>query len=379
MRLWFGLALLPALLTSPAVAASTLIDGVAVAFETVLNGFERPVVLASPPGDDRILVVEKTGLILVISPETRQADVFLNLSDLVSGGNEQGLLGLAFHPDFASNGRFFVDYTDKSGDTQIVAYNVTADGQAADPGSATTLLTIEQPFSNHNGGWLGFGPDNYLYIGTGDGGSGGDPNGNGQNKDVLLGKMLRIDVDKGSPYAIPPDNPFVHGGGAPEVFLTGLRNPWRNAFDGDQLYIADVGQDKWEEIDVVTTHDGGANLGWNTMEASQCYPPNAVCIQGGLVMPIYTYSHAEGCSITGGFVYRGKALPALNGRYFFADYCSGAVEALRYENGVATSLIKTSKDLGGLGAINAFGTDSHGELYVLTDSGAVLKMVAAMN
>lgn len=378
MRAWFVLSLIcAAMLPGFALAQSTVIDGQAVTFERVLSGFERPVALLSPPGDARVFVVEKTGRILVVSPGTQEADVFLNLTAKVSGGNEQGLLGLAFHPDFAKNGRLFVDYTDLGGDTQIVAYTVAADGRYADVATATTILSIDQPYGNHNGGWLGFGPDGYLYIGTGDGGAGGDPQSNAQNKDVLLGKMLRIDVDTATPYAIPPDNPFANGGGAPEIFLIGLRNPWRNAFDGNQFYIADVGQNLLEEIDVVSTADAGANLGWNTMEGNACYPPDAVCIQGGLVMPILTYSHAEGCSITGGLVYRGKALPALQGRYFFADYCNGAVQALRLVDGKATELVNTADELGSLGAINSFGTDSAGELYVLTDDGRVLKMLAA--
>jgi glucose/arabinose dehydrogenase len=188
--------------------------------------------------------------------------------------------------------------------------------------------------------------------------------------------MLRIDIDASAPYAIPPANPFAKGGGAPEVFLLGLRNPWRNAFDGDRFYIADVGQNGWEEIDVVNLGDAGANLGWDTMEGNQCYPSSATCIQGGLVMPVHVYSHDEGCSITGGLVYRGAALPKLHGRYFFADYCGGSVQGLRMAGGVATELVDTAGDLGSLGAINAFGADSAGELYVLTDDGRVLKMVA---
>ncbi|MEQ1899791.1 MAG: PQQ-dependent sugar dehydrogenase [Devosia sp.] len=378
MRLWSGLALLPILLLpSIAFAQSSEIDGTKVAFQTELTGLERPVALMSPPGDARIFVVEKTGRILVVWPGTQRADVFLNLTAKVSGGNEQGLLGLAFHPDYHENGRFFVDYTDVQGNTQIVGYRVAEDGTFADPDSAVQVLSIRQPYANHNGGWLGFGPDGLLYIGMGDGGAGGDPNGYAQNKRSLLGKILRIDVDGAAPYAIPPGNPFATADGAPEIFLLGLRNPWRNAFDGDQLYIGDVGQDAWEEIDVVSTKDAGANLGWNTVEGSNCYPPGALCEQGGFVAPVHTYSHGEGCSITGGFVYRGGDLPKLQGRYFFADYCRGTLEGLRMKDGVATDLVDTADGLGSLGNINAFGADSAGELYVLTDDGRVLKMVAA--
>jgi glucose/arabinose dehydrogenase len=345
-----------------------------VRFEKLITGLERPVALMAAPGGDRIFVVEKTGRILSYAADGSGEAAFLDVSTLVSRGNEQGLLGLAFHPDYATNHRFFINYTDRRGDTQIVAYS-SKDG-VADPASARVLMSVDQPYPNHNGGWLGFGPDGYFYVGMGDGGAGGDPHGNGQNPNTLLGKVLRIDVDGGDPYAIPPGNPFATGGGAPEVFLLGLRNPWRNAFDGDELYIADVGQGAWEEIDVVSVKDGGANLGWNTLEGSACYPAGTMCVQGGFVMPVHVYSHAEGCSITGGLVYRGKALPNLAGRYFFADYCAGAAQALRYADGAATALINTGDDLGSLGSINAFGADAAGELYALTDQGEVLKMVA---
>ncbi|MBI4920859.1 MAG: PQQ-dependent sugar dehydrogenase [Devosia nanyangense] len=374
-KFWLWLSLAAAASGAlPAVAATTTIGGVAVEFRVVASGFGRPVLAISPPGGEGLLVVEKTGRVRAIE-DGKPGAVFLDLSSSVSGGNEQGLLGLAFDPDYVTNGRLYVDYTDRGGDTQIVAY--TAVGGVADPASAKTLLSIEQPAANHNGGWIAFGPDGLLYIATGDGGGGGDPNGNGQNKDVLLGKILRIDIRDGQSYAIPADNPFAKGGGAPEVYLYGLRNPWRNAFDGDLLYIADVGQNAWEEIDVVGRRDAGANLGWNTMEGRECYPAGAVCVQGGFVVPIHVYSHDEGCSITGGLVYRGAALPALQGRYFFADYCSGVVQSLRFSGGAASDLASTADDLGSLGSVTSFGTDAAGELHVLTDDGQVLKMVAA--
>ncbi len=374
----FGLTLAAAVLAGPAIAATTTIDGAKVEFVTVGEGFDRPVLVTSPPGDERLLVVEKSGRIRLLE-DGKPGAAFLDISDKVSQGNEQGLLGLAFDPDYAANGRFYIDYTDSKGDTQIVAYQT--DGDVAYPSSAKVLLSVKQPEANHNGGWLAFGPDGYLYIGMGDGGGGGDqhgPTGNGQNKDVLLGKILRIETAAGDADSIPEDNPFAAGGGAPEVFLTGLRNPWRSAFDGDLLYIADVGQGNWEEIDVVNVKtEAGANLGWNTMEGRECFPPGSVCVQGGFVTPIHVYSHDEGCSITGGYVYRGRAIPALDGRYFFADYCVGAVEALRYVDGKATDLVNTANDLGSLGPITSFGQDGEGELYVLTDDGKVLKMVSA--
>lgn len=365
--------LLAGLMASPAVAATT-IDGVSVDFQTVGEGFSRPVAVTPLPGDGRLLVVEKTGTIRFLT-DGRPGDVFLDVSDRVSDGNEQGLLGLAFDPEFETNGQFFVNYTDPDGDTQIVRF-VAADG-AADPASGEVLLSIDQPQANHNGGWIGFGPDGMLYIGMGDGGGGGDqhgPIGNGQNKDSLLAKILRIDP-KGSPYAIPAGNPFAGGGGAPEVFAYGVRNPWRNAFDGNLLYIADVGQNAWEEISVIdVTTDAGANLGWRTMEGSACYPEGAMCVQGGMVMPIHVYGHDVGCSITGGIVYRGKALPELDGRYFFADYCSGVIEGLRYRSGEAAALVNTGVSVG---TVTSFGSDAEGEMLVVTDDGAVLRMVPA--
>lgn len=362
---------LAALHAGPALAASE-IDGVTVDFATIGQGFERPVAAVALPGDGRLLVVEKSGTIRFIE-DGRPGAVFLDLSDEVSDGNEQGLLGLAFDPDFAANGRFYVNYTDREGDTQIVSF--AASGGMADAGSGQVLLSIDQPEGNHNGGWVGFGPDRLLYIGMGDGGGGGDdhgPIGNGQDTNALLAKILRIDVSGGEGYAIPAGNPFAQGGGAPEVFAYGVRNPWRNAFDGNLLYIADVGQNAWEEISVIdVTADAGANLGWRTMEGRECYPAGSMCVQGGMVMPVHVYGHDVGCSITGGIVYRGAALPALEGRYFFADYCSGVIEGLRYENGEATGLVAGES----LGTVTSFGTDAEGEMLVVTDDGLVFRMV----
>jgi glucose/arabinose dehydrogenase len=358
-------------LISPAFAATT-IDGVAVDFEKIGEGFSRPVAAVPLPDDGRLLVVEKTGTVRFLE-EGRPGAVFLDLTGQVSGGNEQGLLGLAFDPEFANNRRFYVNYTDADGDTQIVRFEA-ADG-GVDVASGEMLLKIDQPESNHNGGWIAFGPDGMLYIGMGDGGGGGDRHGtigNGQDKNVLLGKILRIDP-QGEPYAIPQGNPFAAGGGAPEVFLYGIRNPWRNAFDGNLLYVADVGQNAWEEISVVdVTRDAGANLGWRTMEGRECFPAGTMCAQGGMVMPIHVYGHDTGCSITGGVVYRGSALPALDGRYFFADYCSAAIEGLRYEDGAATGLVNTGERLGN---VTSFGTDADGEMLVVTDDGLVFRMV----
>jgi glucose/arabinose dehydrogenase len=359
LRAMTSLAVL--LLAAPAVAQTATIDGTAVVFDEVGKGFDRPVAIAPLPGDGRLLVVEKSGTIRFLEASGPGA-IFLDVRALVSGGNEQGLLGLAFDPEFAATGRFYVNYTDRGGDTQIVAY--AAAGGVADPDSAEPLLSIAQPEANHNGGWLGFGPDGLLYIGTGDGGGSGDRHGetgNGQDKDVLLGKILRIDPQ----------------GGEPEIFAYGLRNPWRNAFDGDLLYIADVGQNAWEEVSVISTEEAGANLGWRVMEGRDCYPPGSMCVEGGMVMPVHVYDHDSGCSITGGLVYRGAALPALAGRYFFADWCSGVLESFRYVEGAATELISTEAELGSLGNVTGFGADAAGEMHVLVDDGRVLKMIAA--
>lgn len=343
-----------------------------VVVETVASGLSAPVHLAAPPGDDRLFVVEQGGRIRIVDGGQLLATPFLDISDGVTSGGERGLLSVAFHPDYAVNGRFFVDYVDDTGATRVEEYAVTADPNVADPGSARTLLTVAQPYQNHNGGLIAFGPDGYLWIGMGDGGSGGDPDGNGQDPTTLLGAMLRIDVDGGSPYGIPADNPFADGqGGAPEVWAIGLRNPWRWAFDAGSLYIADVGQSMWEEVDVAAADAAGLNYGWNIMEGSHCYRSQS-CDAAGLVLPVHEYSHDEGCSITGGHVYRGAALPELRGHYFYGDYCGGWVRSFRYDDGAATD--HRSYDLGSLGNILSFGKDAAGELYVLTGTGTVFRL-----
>jgi glucose/arabinose dehydrogenase len=256
---------------------------------------------------------------------------FLDISERISSGGERGLLGLAFDPEYPTDPRFFVNYTDRDGNTVVSSFTVSAtDPDVADPASEKPLMHIAQPFANHNGGAVVFGPDRMLYIATGDGGSGGDPQGNGQRLDTHLGKILRIDVnpEAGStiPYRIPNDNPFFNQAEAePEIWLYGLRNPWRIRFDRDtgDLWIGDVGQNAWEEIDVVRAGQRGLNFGWNTMEATHCYEPPTGCDRSGLVLPVAEYGHDQGCSVTGGTVYRGSALPGLVGQYVFSDYCSG--------------------------------------------------------
>ncbi len=346
-------------------------DGVTIAAQTIATGLDQPVHLAAPPGDPRLFIVEKTGLIRIIAEGALQDQPFLDLRSRISTASEQGLLGLAFHPGFARNSRFFVYYTDPRGTITV------AEGNAADPSRLTALLTVpHDQADNHNGGWLAFGPDDLLYIGTGDGGAGGDPWGNAQNPDVRLGKLLRLDVDAAKPYAIPPGNPFATGGGAPEIFALGLRNPWRAAFDGDLLYIGDVGQGEWEEVNVLKTTDAGANLGWNRAEGIGCFDA-ATCDLTGLTPPVHVYDHNLGCSVTGGYVYRGAAMPALQGRYFFSDFCTGNLMSFRLQNGQARDVVGMTDATTSLGQVSSFGQDSAGELYMLTLDGTVSKLVPA--
>ena len=341
------------------LAAPTVAQTPAMKLELVTDALDSPVFATAPAGDPRLFVVEQSGRIRIVAEGELQAEPFLDLSgSIATGGSEQGLLGLAFHPDYAANGRFFVDYTDRDGNTQVVGY--AAEGDFADPASATPLFSVDQPYPNHNGGWLGFGPDRLLYVGMGDGGAGGDPGNRAQDPGQMLGKILRLDVESGAP---------------PEIFALGVRNPWRMAFDGNDLYVADVGQSKWEEVSVLTTADAGANLGWRVAEGPECYGA-ASCDRSGFIAPIFSYSHATGgCSITGGYVYRGAALPELAGQYFFADYCDGRIRSLTYADGKASAETDWSGLLGIPGNITSFGTDGAGELYVTTIDGQLLKLV----
>lgn len=343
-----------ACLASPAMAQSVPFD-----LEVVADGLDSPLYVTAPDGDARTFIVEQTGTIRIIADGAVSDAPFLDVSDLVRAGGERGLLGLAFHPDYAENGRFFVNYTDRDGDTRVVGYTVSDDPDAADPDSAEELFAVDQPRGNHNGGWIGFGPDGLLYIAMGDGGGGGDPQRSGQDPQSLLGKILRVDVDAGS---------------APEIFATGVRNPWRNAFDGDDFFIADVGQGTWEEINVIGVGDAGANLGWNVMEGPDCFRAES-CDQSGMTLPVYSYPTSEGCSITGGYVYRGEAIPEIEGRYFFADYCLGVVSSLVHGDDGVTDVISYAEAFGSLGPITSFGLDGAGEMHVVTQDGAVRKLV----
>ncbi len=350
----------------------------ALRLEPVASGLGFPVGLVSPPGDPRLFVLEKTGRIRIVRDGVVLPAPFLDLSGRVSGGDEQGLLGLAFDPAYASTGRLVVNYTDTNGDTRISLFRVSADPDRADPASEMVLLAVDQPFANHNGGQLAFGPDGYLYIGLGDGGSGGDPFGNGQSLATPLGKILRVGLG-GAAFIVPADNPFTGRPGArPEIWSYGLRNPWRFSFDratGD-LYVGDVGQNEFEEIDVAPAAEGrgrGLNFGWNIMEGTHCFGASS-CDRTGLTLPLLDYSHADGCSVTGGYVYRGDAIPSLRGTYFYGDYCGGWVRSFRFTGGRVTEPTEWPDLAVGFG-LTSFGEDAGGELYVLSQGGTVSRIV----
>lgn len=359
------------LLSSLAVAPASAQSAFPVGLELVAEGFVEPLAIVDAHDDSgRLFVVEKGGTIRVLQDGASVETPFLDITDRVgAGGNEQGLLGLAFAPDYAESGLFYVNYTDLRGNTTISRFAVTHDPNVADPASEQAILRQLQPYPNHNGGHLAFGPDNYLYIGLGDGGSAGDPQGNAQQLDTWLGKMLRIEVDPefvpdGQTYAIPDDNPFVDEEGAlPEIWAYGLRNPWRFSFDREtgDVWIADVGQNWLEEVNRAEGTAAGLNYGWNLMEGTQCYADPG-CDPSAYTLPVMEYTHDEGgCSVTGGYVYRGEDMPDMQGTYIFADYCSGLMWG-----GVpsgAGGWAMTSPIETGLG-ISAFGEDAAGNLYI---------------
>jgi glucose/arabinose dehydrogenase len=364
-------------------------DPTGFTWQQVIGGLEKPLGLThAGDGSGRLFVVEQPGRIWIIQNSQLSQQPFLDITDRVgSSGNEQGLLGLAFHPDYPQNGYFFVNYTDRNGDTLISRFQVSADDpDRADPTTEKQLIFVNQPFSNHNGGSLAFGPDGYLYIGLGDGGSQGDPRGFAQSLVTMLGKILRIDVDQGDPYTIPADNPFAQGGGLGEIWAYGLRNPWRMAFDrltGD-LYIGDVGQDKWEEIDFIAAADfyqspdvhqlrspGGLNFGWSLFEGLHPYK-GKLQQDVHVISPVAEYGHSEGCSVTGGVVYRGSRLPDWQGIYLYGDYCTGRLWGLlRDAQGVWQSRVLFD----GVGRITSFGEDEMGEVYLVDQTGNVLRLV----
>jgi glucose/arabinose dehydrogenase len=350
------------------VNAGSFPDPTVYQWDVVASGLSRPVdVQPANDGSGRLFIIEKYGTIRVLENGQLLDEPFLNIDDRVNdNSNEMGLLGLAFHPEYEQNGYFYVNYTGSGGDTRISRFQ--AAGNAADPNSELVLLTIEQPYPNHNGGAVAFGPDGYLYLGLGDGGLAGDPHKNGQNTETLLGKILRIDVNSGDPYGIPADNPFGN-----EVWAYGLRNPWRISFDrasGD-LWIGDVGQGEWEEIDYFPAGGvPGANYGWSIMEGNHGYDGEP---QPGLLLPVAEYSHSsgDGCSVTGGYVYRGASMPEWNGIYIYGDYCSGRIWGLLQSNGAWQNQFLFSMGV----TITSFGEDEAGELYLASDNGNVYKLV----
>jgi glucose/arabinose dehydrogenase len=366
---------------TPAPAGSFAPAGLAVTMEPFVDGLDSPLAAVNAgDGSGRVFVVEQGGLIRIVNDGRLLPDPFLDISAEISSGGERGLLGLAFHPDYPQDPRFFVDYTDTSGDTHVASFTVDpSNPDRANQGSEQRLVFVDQPYANHNGGALGFGPDGDLYIALGDGGSGGDPHGNGQKLSTMLGKILRIDVGKpdATSYTDPPDNPFVSTEGAePSIFLYGLRNPWRFSFDratGD-LWIGDVGQGAWEEVDVARKGTSGENYGWNRMEATHCFRPSEGCDENGLTMPVAEYSHSDGCTVIGGYVYRGSAQPALAGGYVFGDYCSGTIWAID----PAGDQLREPTVVGHMdGSLSSFGEDEAGELYVTDLSGGRLLKVTA--
>ena len=353
-----------------------------LAFDRWGGGFVQPVHLADPGAGSRLVVVEQQGrLIAADAADSSNRVVLLDLTGRVNAGGEKGLLSVAFHPQFAKNGRFFVNYTtgpdDKHLGTRVSEFRAKADLSPADAAGEKILLTFEQPFANHNGGLVMFGPDGQLYIGAGDGGSANDPHNNGQRLDTLLGKLLRIDVDHpadGRAYGIPTDNPFVATNGArPEIWAYGLRNPWRYSFDRKtgELYAGDVGQNDWEEIDLVRR---GGNYGWRVTEGFHCTPKvNPNCDQAGYEKPLLEYAHDEGISVTGGFVYRGAKIPALQGAYLYADFASCDLWAIRVQDGKATKpqTLATVPE-----GVASFAEDRDGELFVIGYSGTIWRLRA---
>ena len=352
--------------------------------QSISTTLSSPVFMTAPANDtSRLFIVEQGGQIRIFDVTTSSllAPPFLDVSSLISSTEEeQGLLGMAFDPQYPINGQFYVYYTNTAGNIVIARYLRNAmDPNLADFSSATLLLTVAHPtFSNHNGGMLAFGPDACLYTGIGDG---GDPNNNGQNQFSLLGKLLRLDPSTGGACSKVVINPFLLGGGAPQVWSVGLRNPWRFSFDrqtGD-LYIGDVGESAREEIDVATAPNAGrqANYGWRLMEGFLCFNPSSNCNPGNLTLPLLDYPHLSGaCAVTGGYVYRGLALPATQGTYFYADFCAGFVKSFRYLNGQPTEQTEWPALSPPGKFVTSFGEDAAGELYVMTRGGGLFKVIA---
>lgn len=352
-------------------------DSAAYEWTLFSSGLSKPVGIANAgDGSGRLFILEQAGIIRIIQNDQLLIEPFLDISDRVSCCSERGLLGIAFHPNFEQNGFFYVNYTDLTGNTVISRFEVVAGENRGDPNSEIKLLEIEQPYRNHNGGGMAFGPDGYLYLGLGDGGSQGDPLGNAQNRDVLLGKLLRLDVGEGEFYSIPADNPFAQSGGAPEVWAYGLRNPWRFSFDrqtGD-LYIGDVGQGTWEEIDYLPAGSpGGTNFGWNYLEGTHAFSTLPQPEGEVLTDPVAEYSHNQGISVIGGVVYRGQQLPSMQGIYLFGDYGSGLIWGL-FMDDAGTWQNAILFRIGG--SISSFGEDESGEIYVADLNGHIYRLIS---
>lgn len=353
-----------------------------VELQLVFDGFRQPTVLTAPAGDDRLFVAQRVGVIRILDENREMLDpAFLDMTDRVlANGIEQGLLGLAFHPDFENNRRFFVYYTDKGGRRQLSEFQVTlSDPSRANPDSEKVIFEREQPPDatdiRHYGGNLHFGPDGYLWVSIGDG---ADSRAQGQDPNTFFGTIVRIDVDNGDPYAVPPDNPFVDGGGAPEVWAYGLRNPWRFSIDpvDGMIYIADVGHADQEEINVVPLSEGGHNFGWSDVEGTRCFHVQD-CDLSLYTSPVLTYTHEEGLSVTGGYVYRGQEIPELAGTYFYSDWVNQWIRSFKFVDGQITEEKDWTEDLGGpFGQVNTYGVDGHGELYLVTHGGQVYKFTA---
>lgn len=360
---------------SPALAPA------AVTLEEVATGFAAPLlVTTAPDGSGRLFVGEQGGRIRIVEDGLVRPAPFLDISDRVAAGGERGLLGVAFPPGFGDDRRdVYVHYSDANGDTVVAAFAVTGDPRLADPGSERVILREPQPYANHNGGWIGFDPQGRLLVALGDGGSGGDPENRASDRGQLLGKLLRIDVlgadAAGVPYAIPADNPFAGGGGRPEILHLGLRNPFRASIDpptGD-LWIGDVGQGAWEEVDVARAGSRGLDFGWRRWEGRHCYDPPSGCDPAGVTQPVAEYPHDLGCSVIGGVVYRGDAIPSLRGWYLFSDYCSGtvwAIEADRDDEQRPVTLLESGRSIAG------FGVGDDGEVYLADLGGGTILRLA---
>ena len=372
-----------------AVAAGASVTAIVAYGSTTLTlaladigpAFVNPTFVTAPPGDDRLFVLERRGVIRVVRNGAVLTQPWLDISAGVFTGGEGGLLSMAFDPNFASNGYFYVYYTDSGQNIVVERYTASSTPDQADPRSNLVILRVAHPtFTNHFGGLVAFGPDGMLYAGLGDGGGAGDPAGNAQNLNALLGKIVRVDVRAASvaqPYTNPTGNPYLNQSGRrPEIWAAGLRNPWRFAFDREQLYIADVGQDEREEVDIAAVSQGGLNYGWDTMEGTGCYAAST-CDRTGLTLPLFEYEHgandANGCSITGGYVYRGTAIPELAGRYFYSDYCRGFIKSFFFTEAAITE--QRDWNLNTAGQVVSFGRDGAGELYVVSASGRIFRLV----